>query len=223
MNENTRWRLIVKCISLSALGSLAIATVGAAVSHEYRAQVSPLNGMKDSIMNSERQAGESSLSSLPIKLPLNSPRIVVRKSARELTLFAGEKAVRVYRVGLGFNPEGDKVRQGDGRTPEGNFYVCVKNPNSKYYLSLGLSYPNKEHAGRGLGSALITRAQYDQIMSAIKAKTRPPWNTPLGGEVFIHGRGSKSDWTFGCIALDDNDMKELFDAIPKGAPVLVEP
>jgi murein L,D-transpeptidase YafK len=126
-------------------------------------------------------------------------------------------------VGLGRDPEGDKIRQGDGRTPEGSFYVCVKNPDSNYYLSLGLSYPNKEHAERGLRNELITRAQYDQIMNAIKAKARPPWDTMLGGEVFIHGRGSNSDWTLGCVALEDDDMKELFDAIPKGTPVFIEP
>lgn len=160
---------------------------------------------------------------LPLNLPLAAPRIVIRKSARSLTLYAGDMAVRVYRVGLGFGPEGDKTREGDGRTPEGSFYVCVKNPDSRYYLSLGLSYPNKEHAARGLSSGLITRAQHDRIMNALEAQARPPWDTPLGGEVFIHGRGSGRDWTFGCVALDDRDMKELFDATPKGTPVVIEP
>jgi L,D-peptidoglycan transpeptidase YkuD (ErfK/YbiS/YcfS/YnhG family) len=60
-------------------------------------------------------------------------------------------------------------------------------------------------------------------MNALEAKARPPWDTPLGGEVFIHGRGSESDWTFGCVALDDADMKELFATIPKGTPVIIEP
>jgi murein L,D-transpeptidase YafK len=126
-------------------------------------------------------------------------------------------------VGLGSNPKDNKTRQGDGCTPEGSFYVCVKNPNSSYYLSLGLSYPNKEHAERGLRGRLITRAQYDRIINALEARSRPPWDTPLGGEVFIHGHGSKSDWTLGCVALENDDMKELFDVIPKGAPVIIEP
>jgi L,D-transpeptidase catalytic domain len=223
MNDTPVSHWIMKWIVVSGVSSLAIAATSLSVLHKQREQASPFDGLANSSMSCERQAGESGLNGLRLKLPLASPKIVVRKSARELTLFAGERAVRVYRVGLGSNPEGDKIRQGDGRTPEGTFYVCVKNPNSKYYLSLGLSYPNKEHAERGLSSALINRRQYDQIMNAIKVKARPPWDTILGGEVFIHGRGSKSDWTLGCIALDDGDMKELFDAIPKGAPVIVEP
>jgi murein L,D-transpeptidase YafK len=158
-----------------------------------------------------------------LKLPLVEPKIIVSKSARRLTLYARGEAVRIYRVGLGSNPKDNKTRQGDGCTPEGSFYVCVKNPNSSYYLSLGLSYPNKEHAERGLRGRLITRAQYDRIINALEARSRPPWDTPLGGEVFIHGHGSKSDWTIGCVALENDDMKELFDVIPKGAPVIIEP
>ena len=158
-----------------------------------------------------------------LKLPLVEPRIVVTKSKRRLTLYSDGKVVRVYPVGLGFNPKGDKVRQGDGCTPEGSFYVCVKNDRSAFYLSLGLSYPNKEHAERGLRDHLITRAEYDEIMSALERRARPLWNTRLGGEIFIHGNGSQSDWTWGCVALDDENIKELFDAIPKGTPVLIEP
>ncbi|MFP5263534.1 MAG: murein L,D-transpeptidase family protein [Blastocatellia bacterium] len=171
----------------------------------------------------ERRAGEGRLNELALKLHLTAPRIVIRKGARELTLYDGARAVRVYRVGLGFDPEGDKARQGDGRTPEGSFYVCVKNSKSRYYLSLGLSYPSERHAARGLRDGLITRAQHDQIIRALGSKARPPWDTPLGGEIFIHGHGSKSDWTFGCVALEDGDMKELFDATPEGTQVVVEP
>ena len=166
---------------------------------------------------------QSDLNKTPLKLPLVEPKIIVSKSARRLTLYARGEAVRIYRVGLGSNPKDDKTRQGDGCTPEGSFYVCVKNPNSSYYLSLGLSYPNKEHAERGLRSRLITRAQYDRIIKALEARSRPLWDTPLGGEVFIHGNRSKSDWTLGCVALENDDMKELFDVIPKGAPVIIEP
>jgi murein L,D-transpeptidase YafK len=115
------------------------------------------------------------------------------------------------------------MRQGDGRTPEGEFYVCVKNASSSYYLSLGLSYPNKAHAERGLGAGLITRAEFNEIARAIDKRIRPRWDTELGGEIFIHGHGSSSDWTLGCVALDNRDMKELFDAVPRGTPVLIEP
>ena len=159
----------------------------------------------------------------PLRLPLADPRILVKKGERRLTLFDGEKQVRVYRIGLGFAPVGDKARQGDGRTPEGSFYVCVKNAASKFYLSLGLSYPNQEHAARGLREGMINRAQHNEIIRALANHQRPPWDTPLGGEIFIHGNGSASDWTWGCVALDDTDMKELFEAVPKGATVVIEP
>ena len=159
----------------------------------------------------------------PLKLPLAEPRILVKKGERRLLLFDGDRQLRVYRIGLGFTPTGDKTRQGDGRTPEGSFYVCVKNAASKFYLSLGLSYPNKGHAARGLRDGLINRAQHDEIVSALDHRLRPPWNTRLGGEIFIHGKGSASDWTWGCVALEDEDMKELFDAVDKGTTVVIEP
>ena len=159
----------------------------------------------------------------PLKLPLADPHIVVKKSERRLLLFDGDKPLRTYRVGLGYTPTGDKLRQGDGRTPEGRFYICVKNAASKFYLSLGLSYPDKEHAARGLRDGLINRAQHDEIISALARNQRPPWDTRLGGEIFIHGNGSASDWTWGCVALDNQDMKELFEAMPKGAAVVIEP
>ena len=177
--------------------------------------------------SAEAQGGSRSqpgdVNQTPLQLPLVKPRILVRKSKRELTLFANDKPVRIYAVGLGLTPTGDKVHQGDGCTPEGSFYVCVKNDKSHFYLSLGLSYPNKEHTERGLRDGLITRSQYNQIMSALQRGERPLWDTELGGEIFIHGNGSREDWTAGCVALDDENMKVLFDIIPKGTPVLIEP
>ena len=159
----------------------------------------------------------------PLRLPLARPRILVLKAARQLILYSGERAVRLYRIGLGTSPDGDKERQGDRRTPEGDFYVCVKNAQSAFYLSLGLSYPNEEDAARGLRDGLITRAEYNRIMRALRRKGTPPWATALGGEIFIHGNGSQSDWTWGCVALDDPHMKELFDAVPLGTPVTIRP
>jgi murein L,D-transpeptidase YafK len=154
--------------------------------------------------------------------PLLNPRIVVTKSKRRLTLYSSDRVVRSYRIGLGSSPIEDKVREGDRRTPEGDFYVCIKNPRSKFYLSLGLSYPNQQHAERGLRDGLITRTQYQRIVDALKRKRQPPQYTRLGGEIFIHGNGSHSDWTWGCVALDDKDMRELFDAVPVGTPVTIE-
>jgi len=159
----------------------------------------------------------------PLKLPLVNPKIVVSKSARRLELYSDGRVVRELRVALGGDPVNDKERQGDSRTPEGDFYVCVKNEKSQFYRSLGLSYPNREDAERGLRDQLITRAEYERIVSAITRKRTPPWNTALGGEIFIHGGGASNDWTLGCVALDNPDMQELFDTVPVGTPVKITP
>jgi murein L,D-transpeptidase YafK len=158
-----------------------------------------------------------------LKLPLKNPRIVVFKQKRKLELYADGKLVRTYRVGLGLNPVPPKKRQGDRATPEGDYYVFVRNDKSAFYLSLGISYPNVEDADRGLRDGLISKAQHAAIVSAIKRKARPPQNTALGGDIFIHGNGASSDWTWGCVALEDSDIKELFDAIPVGTPVTIKP
>ena len=159
----------------------------------------------------------------PLKLPLVSPRIVVKKAKRQLLLYSASKVVRTYRVGLGLSPVGDKMREGDRRTPEGDFYIFTKNDQSAFYLSLGISYPNTAHAERGWREHLITKAQYDAIMNALKNKKAPPQNTPLGGDIYIHGNGAGSDWTWGCVALENEDMRELFNAVSVGTPVKIEP
>lgn len=123
-----------------------------------------------------------------LELPLKEPRIVVFKSQRRLELYSNGAVVRTYRVGLGLNPVDDKQREGDRATPEGEFYIFTKNPKSAYYLSLGISYPNIEDAERGLRAGLVTRAQHDQIVSAIKKKAAPPQYTALARWLDLHSR-----------------------------------
>jgi len=179
-------------------------------------------GLCPTLTNANQTVGFAAPQTKPLKLPLVSPRIIVKKAQRKLLLYSGNKLVRTYQVGLGLSPVGDKVRQGDHRTPEGDFYIFTKNDKSAFYLSLGLSYPNTSHAERGLRDGLITRAQYDSIMRALKAKTGPPQNTKLGGDIYIHGNGAGNDWTWGCVALENYDVRELFDAVPVGTPVRIE-
>src|SRR5215813_83850 len=159
----------------------------------------------------------------PLKLALKDPRIEVHKAQRRLFLYSDGKLVRTYKIGLGLSPVGDKERQGDHRTPEGEFYLFIKNPKSAFYLSLGLSYPSPAHAERGLRDGRITRAQYDEIIKANKQKLTPPQHTKLGGDIFIHGNGAGSDWTWGCVALENDEMKELYDAVGVGTPVIIKP
>jgi murein L,D-transpeptidase YafK len=154
---------------------------------------------------------------------LENPSIMVLKAKRELVVYLGHKPVRTYRIALGFNPTGTKIEEGDGRTPEGEYYVCSKNPKSNYHLSLGLSYPNEVDAERGLKAGLITKEQYDEIASAIRRSERPSWYTKLGGEIFIHGGGGSTDWTQGCVAMHNEDIEELYPVIPGGTPVTIRP
>ena len=161
--------------------------------------------------------------SAALKLPLKNPRIVVMKSERRLELYSDGIVVRTYKVGLGLNPVPDKKRQGDRATPEGDFYVFTKNDKSAFYLSLGVSYPNAEDAERGLRDGLISRGQHDAIVKAIRRKATPPQNTALGGDIYIHGNGASSDWTWGCVALENEDIRELFNVVSIGTPVVIEP
>lgn len=161
-----------------------------------------------------------------IVMPLDrieNSRLVVKKSERKLEVFDGENLVKTYRIVLGFAPEGDKAEEGDGKTPLGEFYVFTKNDKSKFYLSLGLSYPGVEDAERGLKENLISQDEHDAIVQAVAEKKMPPQNTKLGGEIYIHGGGTEKDWTRGCMALKDEEMKELFEAIPTGARVSILP
>lgn len=165
-------------------------------------------------------AGEEFADKLP---PLKNPRLLIKKGERKLHLYDGYRLIKTYNAALGFAPVGDKEIQGDGKTPEGDFYIFTKNPKSKFYLSLGVSYPNREAAERGLKENLITRRQYDSILKAVAAKRTPPQNTRLGGDIYIHGGGAGGDWTWGCVALSNEDVKELFDALAVGVPVRIEP
>ena len=154
---------------------------------------------------------------------LVAPRIVILKKKRHLQVFDGDKLIKTYRVSLGFTPVGNKIEEGDGRTPEGDFYIFTKNPKSQFYVSLGISYPGIDAAERGLRDGLIGDDEYNAIVEAIRERKMPPQKTRLGGEIYIHGGGTGKDWTYGCAAMTDHDAKELFDAIPVGTSVRIEP
>lgn len=154
---------------------------------------------------------------------VTNPKIIVKKNDRILELWDGNSLYGSYPIGLGWDPIGDKNKEGDGRTPEGSYYVCTRNNYSRFYLSLGVSYPNSEDAREALETALIDQSTYQQIADAINEETQPPWNTAMGGEIMIHGHGAQSDWTAGCIAVENNIMDILWDKCPLGTPIIIEP
>ena len=135
-------------------------------------------------------------------------RIVVEKSARRMTVYGGTVALRSYPIALGFSPTGDKLREGDGRTPEGLFRIDRKNPGSAFTLSLGLDYPQAKDRARAKAGG------YDP-----------------GGDIMIHGQPNampdeaqiKGDWTAGCIAVSNAAIREVFAATEIGTVVEVRP
>lgn len=151
----------------------------------------------------------------------NEPQIVVHKADRKLELFDGDKLIKTYKIALGNAPLGDKEEEGDMKTPEGEFYIFGKNPKSKYHLGLGISYPDITDAKRGSESGLVSKEEVEQIEAAIARREMPPQKTKLGGEIYIHGGGTASDWTEGCIALSDADVTELYELVGKGTPITI--
>ena len=146
-------------------------------------------------------------------------KILIEKKQRLLTLL-DEKNVPVssYPVALGFSPVGPKQKEGDGKTPEGDYFICLKKMG-KYGPSLGISYPNEQ-------DALLAHAD-EQLLSCIRERAlhmeRPPWGSPLGGEIYIHGGGTETDWTAGCIALNEKDAEALYARVPLGTPIQIIP
>jgi len=149
--------------------------------------------------------------------------VVVHKSKRNVALCKSGKLVKNIKSGLGYAPVGDKEKEGDGKTPEGVFYVPRLLPNSSYYKAFLLSYPSVEDAKRGYASGLITNNERLTIENAHAACVEPPQYGPLGGELEIHGNGSKSDWTLGCVAVENSAIDVLWSAIGVGDTIVVVP
>ena len=131
--------------------------------------------------------------------------IVVKKSKRKLYLFSGDEIIKSYKIDLGFTPEGHKNFEGDGKTPEGSYKIDRKNANSKYHLSIGISYPNPK----------------DRHFAELNGKLP-------GGDIFIHGtdkpfRWFQRDWTAGCIALSNKEISEIYNLVEIGTPIFIEP
>ncbi len=163
-------------------------------------------------------------------------RIVIWKSQYTLTLYKGDRPVKTYRAvfGKGFR-DGDKQRAGDKRTPEGDFFICSMNHSKRFYKFMGLSYPGVRHAEYGVRAGLISQQEFDMIRKADQERQPPPWDTKLGGAVGIHGRmidsaiaprryaGAGTNWTDGCIAMENADVDEIYSVVSLGTPVTVLP
>ena len=145
------------------------------------------------------------------KLPsVQIDKIVVNKDKRELLVYSKGNLLKSYKIALGKNPVGDKQFEGDDKTPEGLYYINDKNPNSGYHKNLGVSYPNAS--------------------DSVEAKS---FNKPVGGDIKIHGIRNYMgiigkfhnlrDWTRGCIAVTDEEIDELYEHVPIGTPIQINP
>lgn len=145
-----------------------------------------------------------------IKSVVIADSIVVEKAKHTLTLFQAGFPVRTYQIALGKQPTGDKIRIGDNRTPEGTFFIDYKNPQSRFHRSLHISYPDVAHAQRA--NALGVSPGGDVMIHGL-----PPQYAAVGA---AH---REFDWTEGCIAVTDQEIEEIWAAVPKGAPIHIKP
>jgi len=139
----------------------------------------------------------------------NGPEIthvLVNKGDRKMYLFHKNRVIKSYNVDLGFTAKGHKQFEGDGKTPEGQYFIDRRNPNSAFHLSLGISYPNA------------------QDVAFAKARGKSP-----GGDIFIHGqpngerRVGRPDWTAGCISVTNRQMEQIYAMVKNGTPITIRP
>jgi murein L,D-transpeptidase YafK len=136
--------------------------------------------------------------------------IEVFKGERRMELKRKGKTIRRYHVALGFSPERHKEREGDGRTPEGSYTVDARNPRSAFHLSLRVSYPDEDDKARAASLGVSP-----------------------GGDIYIHGQPNgwrkflvghpAKDWTTGCVAVSDAEIREVWALVPTGVRVVIHP
>ena len=161
------------------------------------------------VSTSDNISAESVIIALPV-IPegMKADKILVDKSDRHLILFAGEEEIARYEnVRFGDTPDGHKQFEGDERTPEGEYIIEGRNPGSSYHLSLRISYPN--------ASDIAFAEQHGKS---------------AGGDIFIHGQPNgydgaaiSRDWTDGCIALSNAEIKQIWDVVPDGTKIIIQP
>ena len=136
-------------------------------------------------------------------------KILVQKSKRNLCVYQGDQLVKTYKIDLGREPIGAKQFEGDHKTPEGLYEIDDKNPMSKYFLNLGISYPEAKDLE-------YARMHHKEAGGLIKIHGQP--NDPSKLDHY-----PCPDWTEGCIALNNSDMQELYTLIPVGTPIEIVP
>ena len=137
-------------------------------------------------------------------------RVVIEKGARQLHLIQDGKAFRTYKIALGIRPVGDKKQEGDFKTPEGKYYLDARNPNSDYFLSIHISYPDRRDR-REAGEMGVDPG------GAIMIHGQP--NDPTRSEAYYRTQ----DWTNGCIAVSNSDMIDIWLMTGDNTPIEIRP
>lgn len=155
-------------------------------------------------------AGRSTMTAVE---PVRADKVVVKKSQRKLELHNNGRVIREYRIALGGSPDGHKFREGDQRTPIGDYSLNWRNPNSNFYKSIHISYPNER----------------DKLVSRTLGYSSP------GGMIMIHGLPNYvqsetmrrqylgRDWTQGCIAVQNHEIDEIWNMVRDGTPIKILP
>lgn len=146
----------------------------------------------------------------PLPPEARADKVIVMKKEHVLKLLRGDHVLKTYKIALGGDPLGPKQQEGDHKTPEGSYILDWRNPRSRFYRSLHISYPNAE----------------DQRRAAAKGISP-------GGDIMIHGLPNGfgwlgaahrvRDWTDGCVAVTDAEMDEIWRAVPDGTPIEIRP
>ena len=136
--------------------------------------------------------------------------VEVFKGERRMNLKREGRTIGRYRVALGFSPRLHKEREGDGRTPEGAYTIDARNPKSAFHLSLRVSYPSKRDTAHAVALGVLP-----------------------GGDIYIYGQPNglkklwvghpRKDWTTGCVAVTDAEIREIWSLVPTGARVVIHP
>lgn len=155
--------------------------------------------------------------------------VVIDKAKKNLVLFKNGEQVAEFPAAFGIDPDSDKFKAFDDATPEGLYVITYKKHESRFHRFLGISYPNLANAARGLAQGVISLGEYKRIYQATRKSGRMPCDTGLGGSIGIHGGGvfryfgktRETDWTEGCIALNDKDIESVFNFCGSGDPVII--
>lgn len=152
--------------------------------------------------------------SIPALVPAGefpiADKVIIEKAARKLYLLQDGEVFRTFDIALGIMPVGDKEREGDFKTPEGKYRLDLRNPDSDYFLSIRVSYPDNE-----------------DLADARQRGVNP------GGSIMIHGQPNEpthsetyyrtQDWTNGCIAVSNSDMIDIWLMTDENTPIEIRP